>query len=349
MESRDYLRALRRFWQVLLTCVVVGVIGAASYNYGTFLDEAKASVAVLSPLLSSKASGTTEAQVSFDAIIESHTLASRVANRMNETEETVVNNLSVTIDTGAGSASSAITSPLYVVHGKDHGLDRAEKLVNIAIEEASALYFKINATDGSDLKAAITAQRQIVVGDVTSAQLALDQFATDNKAVDLPNRMQQQRGVVAQLALQTYNAESDYRAATYQSLYNRYVSLNNHLTSERAELNRLSSLLPKYDRLQFEVNAAKAREQEFDTQNQILLINTLLPSQVQVKMLDTAAEDSQTLYLLLVYGLGAVSGIILGLASIYVLALIYKRPATAEEVAQALGAPILIRIPRVAG
>jgi uncharacterized protein involved in exopolysaccharide biosynthesis len=339
VESRDYLRALRRYWQVLLVCVVVGVVAAATYNLGTFLDQAKASVAVLSPLVSGKASGSTEAQVSFDAIIKSDTLASLVAARMNESANDVSNNLSVTIDSGAGSASSAITSPLYVVHGRDHSLDRAEKLVNIAIEEASALYFKINATDGSDLKAAIAAQRVVVAGDVTSAQLALDRFATENKAIDLPNRLGQQRSVVAQLTLATYDARAVAPV--------RYQSLLKDLSREKSELNRLSGLLPTYSQLDFEVRAAQGREQEFDAQNQILLINTLLPSEVQVKILDTAAEESQFLYLLLVYGLGTVSGTILGLAAIYVMALAYKRPATAEEVAQALGAPILVRIPRV--
>ena len=339
MESRDYLRALRRFWQVMVACVVIGLIAAATYNFSTYLDEASASVAVLSPLVSGKASGATEAQVSFDAIIKSNTLASLVAARMNETTDDVSSNLSVTIDSGAGSASAAFTSPLYIVHGKDKGVDRAEKLVNIAIEEASALYFKINVTDGSDLKTAIANQRIVVVGDVTTAELALDKFATDNHAIDLPNRIQQQRGVVGQLTLQSYDAKANGSASRYQSLVR-------DLARERVELNRLSSLLPKYNQLLFEVTAAQARESEFDAQNQILLINTLLPSEVQVKILDPAAEEDQLLYLLLVYGLGAVSGIVLGLAAIYVLALVYKRPATAEEVAQALGAPILVRIPR---
>ena len=342
MESRDYVRALRRFWPVMAACAVVGLVAAATYNHSTYLDQVNASVAVLSPLVSGKASGSTEAQVSFDAIVKSNTLAELVAARMHESAVDVSNNLSVTIDSGAGSASSALTSPLYVVHGKDQGLDRAEKLVNTAIEEASGLYFKINATDGSDLKAAIAAQRQVVASDVLSAQLALDEFGKNKKAVDLPNRIQQQRSVVAQLTLQTYDAAANPGVGGYASLVRA-------LAKEKVELNRLTSLLPEYGRLQFEVSAAQARESEFDAQNQILLINTLLPSEVQVKILDPAAEESQLLYLLLVYGLGAVSGIILGIASIYVMALVYKRPATSEEVAQALGAPILVRIPRTAG
>jgi hypothetical protein len=342
MESRDYLRALRRFWQVMLVCAAVGLIAATVYNYGTYLDQAKASVAVLSPLVSGKASGSTEAQVSFDAIVQSDTLAALVAKQMNESADTFSNNLSVTINSGPGSATSAATSPLYIVHGKDRGIDRAEKLVNIAIDEASQLYFRINATDGSDLKAAIANQRIATAADVTNAQLALDKFGIANHAVDLPNRIQTQRGVVAQLTLQVYDAKANPSVGNAQSLAR-------DLASEKIELNRLSNLIPQYTTLQFEVTSAQSRETEFDAQNQALLINTLLPSEVQVKILDSAASESQLLYLLLVFGLGLVSGLVLGLTAVYALALIYKMPATAEEVAQAIGAPILVRIPRIAG
>jgi len=349
MELRDYLRTMRHFWWVIVVCLLIGAFAAGVYTQSTFLDEAKASVAVLSPLVSGKASGSTEAQVSFDSIIRSDALAARVAKRMHESTDTVSNNLSVTIDSGPGSQSTVITSPLYIIHGMDHGLDRAEKLVDIAIEEATQLYFKINATDGSDLKAAIAAQRDLVSGEVTAAQNAFDDFGIKNNATDLHNRIQQQRDIVSQLTLATAGARADNRGYSTGLTYGRYASLQKDLANEKAELNRLTRLLAEYDRLQFEVDAAKQREQVFDAQEQNLLVNTLLPSQVQVKVLDSASVEDQTLYLLLVYGLGTVCGLILGLAAIYVLGLIYRRPASGEEVAEALAAPILIRIPRVAG
>jgi uncharacterized protein involved in exopolysaccharide biosynthesis len=349
MELRDYLRALRRFWFMAPAFLLVGLAAAGFYNQVTFLDQAKASVAVLSPLVSGKASGSTEAQVSFDGIIRSDALAARVAARMNEPADAVANNLSVSIDSGPGSQASAITSPLYIVHGRDHGLDRAERLVDIAIEEATKLYFKINATDGSDLKAALAAQRIVVEKQVTDAQTALNNFVSKNNVYDLHNRLQQQRDIVAQLTLQTAGARADYRGYSGSLTYGRYTSLTKDLATEKAELTRLYKLLDEFDRLQFEVATAQANEQEFDAQNENLLVNTLLPSQVQVKVLDTAALEDQTLYLLLVFGLGAVAGIILGVTAIYVLGLIYRRPASPEEVAEAVGAPILVRIPRMAG
>ena len=348
MELRDYLRTMRHFWWVIVVCLLIGAFAARVYTQSTFLDEAKASVAVLSPLVSGKASGSTEAQVSFDSIIRSDALAARVAKRMHESTDTVSNNLSVTIDSGPGSQSTVITSPLYIIHGMDHGLDRAEKLVDIAIEEATQLYFKINATDGSDLKAAIAAQRVLVSAELDAAQKTFDDFGKQNKGVDLHNRIQQQRDVVTQLILATHEARADNRAVNNGLTYGRYSSLSSSLATERAELNRLTGLLAQYDELKFQVDAAQQREQVFDAQEQNLLVNTLLPSQVQVKVLDAAAVEDQTLYLLLVFGLGAVSGLILGLAAVYVMGLIYRRPASGEEVAEAMAAPILIRIPRVA-
>ena len=348
MDTRDYLRALRRYWWAFLACVLIGVWGAFGYNRVTYLDQAKASVAVLSPLISSKASGTTEAQVSFDAIIKSNTLASLVGAQMNESEQTVSNNLSITIDTGSGSSPAATTSPLYIVHGRDIGVPRAEMLVNIAIDEASKLFVKINATDGGDIKAALASQESEVTGEVASAQSALDKFSADNNAADLPNRLQQERGKVDQLSLTVYAAGALAQSTQLSRDYSAYNTLSNDLRKEQKELNRLTGLLPEYHDLQYQLTAAQARSSAFDVQSQDLLVNTLLPAQVQVKVLDSAAEESQLLFLLLTYALGAVAGIILGLAAIYVLALVYRRPATVQEVARAMGAPILVRIPRAA-
>lgn len=356
MDFRDYVHALRRFWLVLVACVLVGVLSAITYTRVTYQDEAKASVAVLSPLISSKASGSTEAQVTFDAIIKSQTLASRVAARMNESTKTVANDLSVTIDSGTGASSSVATSPLYVVHGKDKGLDRAKQLVAIAIDEASQMYFKINATDGSDLKAAIQVQQDAIQAQVTTAQDALSKYEATNNAVDLPSRLAEQRGRVDVLLQQVYSAQADATgdlhsssySSSYTRDYNRYVTLLNELSRQQAELDRLSALLPAYQKLQFDVTVAQGRLQDFDVQNQNLIVNSLLPAQVQVKVLDPATEESQLLFLLLIYGLAVVSGIVLGMAAAYVLALVYKRPASPEEVAKAIGAPVLVRIPRIA-
>jgi len=355
VDIRDYLQTLRRFWPVAAACVLVALLSAFIYNSTTYLDEAKASVAVVSPLISGKANGSSEAQISFDAIVKSATLANAVAVRMGEDPKTVGSNLSVSIDTGSGSSSATtLTSPLYIVHGKDKGLARAEQLVTVAVDEATKLYFKVNATDGADLKAAIQVQRQALLDQINTAQTALNQFATANNAVDLPNRLIAQRSRVEQLAQEVYaasaaaNGDRSGGGGSYGYDYNRYYSLSAQLNVQQTELNRLETLLPQYQALSFNVTVAQNRLSDFETQNESLLVNSELPAQLQVKVLDPARDESQLLYLLLLYGLSAVAGVALGLGAIYALAFIYRRPASAEEVAGALGAPVLVRIPRIA-
>ncbi len=354
MDIRDYLQTMRRFWPVMAACLAVAMLSAFVYNTTTYLDEAKASVAVVSPLISGKANGSAEAQVSFDAIIRSATLANSVAARMGEDPRTVGSNLSVTIDTGSGSGSTSVaTSPLYVVHGKDKGLTRAEQLVTVAVDEATKLYFKVNATDGADLKAAIQVQRQALQDDITTAQSALNTYASSNNAVDLPDRLIAQRSRVEQLAQEVYAASAAANGdraggGSYGYDYNRYYSLSSQLNTQQTELNRLEGLMPEYQALSFNVTVAENRLSDFETQNESLLVNSELPAQLQVKVLDPAQGESQLLYLLLLYGLSAVAGVAIALGAVYVLAYIYKRPASAQEVAGAVGAPVLVRIPRVA-
>ena len=355
MDIRDYVLTLRRFWPAIVACLLLTVVAAAIYNATTYLDTAKASVAVVSPLIAGKANGSGEAQVSFDAIIKSATLDNLVAARIGEDPKTVGDDLSVTIDSGSGGGGAAtITSPLYIVHGKDHGLNQAEKLVTVAVDEATKLYFKINATDGSDLKAAIQVQRQELLDDITSAQDTLNKFGTANNATDLPDRVVAQRSRVEQLAQSVYEASSAANGdragggGSYGYDYNRYYSLSRQLATEQAELVRLQALLPAYQALAFNLTVAQNRLSEFETQNEGLLVNSELPAQLQVKVLDPAREESQLLYLLLLYGLSAVAGVVLGFGVIYALAYIYKQPASAEEVAGAVGAPVLVRIPRIA-
>src|SRR5438132_13931677 len=106
MELVDYLYGLRRFWYVVLACTLVGLFGAWTYNYLTLLDEASTSVAVVSPLAARQVSGTTEAQVTFAAIIKSYTLATAVAKRVGENPDDVYSRLSVSTDSSSGGGSS---------------------------------------------------------------------------------------------------------------------------------------------------------------------------------------------------------------------------------------------------
>ena len=357
MQLGDYLHGLRRFWYVVVACTMVGALGAYIYHDLTYLDEASAYVAVVSPKLAAESSGGTQAQVSFGSIMESHTLAEVVANDVGEDPETVYANLSVS---SAASLSSGGTggsaSPLIVVSAKDKGLDKAIKLVNAAVEEGRKLYIKINGVDGSELNAGLAKQQADLQAQLSQAQTARTKYESDNNAVDLPGRLSAQRAKVDQLILQVANLNADqtgdYNSSTYardySRDYNRYVSLNSKLATEQAELDRLTALLPQWEALDFQVSAAQQKFQAFNQEEQTILVTQLLPAQDQVKVLDPGREQSQLLFLLLIYGLGVVAGAILGLSAVYLLALIHKRPPTAEEVADTFAAPVLVRIPRAA-
>lgn len=356
MEMQEFLHAWRRFWYVFAAFVVVGIGGALIYDNITYLDEAKTSVAVLSPLASSKTTGSAEAQVSFDAIINSDALASRVAARMGEPEQTVVNNLSVSIYSGTGSSATNALSPLYIVHGYDHGRSRAALLVSTAVQEATQIYIRLNGTDGSDIKTGLATQQAQVQQGVAAAQGALGQFEKANNAYDLPNRIAAQRSQVGQLTVMLDQSQASVAgdqaaggsrtSSAYPYDQAKSSSLATQLSADQKELDRLTGLLPEWNRLDTNVSAAEGQLADFYRENQSLLINTILPAEVQIKLLDTAVEESQLLTQLLVIGIGLACGLLLGLGAVYGLARIYPRPAGIDEVATAFRAPVLVRIPR---
>lgn len=412
MLISDYAKGLKRFWYVVVACTLIGLLAGWVYNHFTYLDEASAYVAVVSPLAARTASGATEAQVSFGSIIQSYALATRVGARMGESPDTVYQNLSVTTATSLTSSSTAAAEPLLVVSGRDHGLDRAIRLTNIAVEEGRKLYISVNGADGGDLKAGMAAESAAAQAQLSTAQAALDKFGSDNNAVDLPDRINAQRSKVDSLALAVDSAAGDQKGdanspapsssttttqstpggtsttdttstttatsttnsstttstATTTTPYSsstttssgtsnataiayardsaRYATLSSLLGTEQAELDRLTGLLPQYTALDFQVQAAQTQVTDFNAQQTSLLVTQLLPAEAQVKVLDPGRDQSQLLFLLLIYSLGLISGAILGLSAVYLLVLSRPRLASAEEVVDVFSAPVLVRLPR---
>jgi hypothetical protein len=412
MPISDYANGLKRSRYVVAVCTLIGLLAGWVYNYFTYLDEASAYVAVVSPLAARTASGATEAQVSFGSIIQSYTLASRVAARVGESPDTVYQNLSITTATSLTSSSTAAAAPLLVVSGKDHGMARAIRLTDIAVEEGRKLYISVNGADGADLKAGMAAESKAVQAQLATAQAVLDKFGADNNAVDLPDRINAQRSKVNSLALSVDGADGDQQgdanspapststtttqvtpggtsttnttstttdnkntdsttttssatttipyssststssgtsnatAIAYARDSARYTTLSSHLTAEQTELDRLTGLLPQYQALDFQVQAAQAQVTDFNAQQTSLLVTQLLPAEAQVKVLDASREQSQLLFLLLIYSLGLVSGVILGLSAVYLLVLSRPRLASAEDVVDLFSSPVLVRIPR---
>ena len=415
MQVSDFFFALRRFWYVTAIGLVVGGACAFVYNQFTYLDQADAYVAVVSPKQAAVTSGVTQAQVSFGSIVQSYTLATIVGKEVGEDPDTVYQNISVQPDVSLTSgASTSGEIPLLVVSARDHGLDRATRLVNTVVEEARKLYIQINGVDGAQIKTGLSEQQAQVVKILTAAQGSLAKFESDNDAVDLPNRLAAQRSKVDTLSLQVTQANAaqagDYygpSASTsstttttngssggsttssgsssgssgtggsgssnsngnsnssgwtsetttvnvtqyndvnaYARDLHRYQTLNDQLGTEQAEEARLQNLLDRYNDLKFQVDAAQKSVEDFNTQAQTLLISQIIPAQNQIKVLDPGRPHSQVLFLALIYGLGAIAGLMLGLGTVYVLALTRERPPTLEVVADTMAAPVLVRIPR---
>ncbi|HEY1421108.1 MAG TPA: hypothetical protein VGG90_10410 [Candidatus Dormibacteraeota bacterium] len=315
MQLAHYLHGLRRFWPVVAAGAVIGLIFAYGFLKLTMLDQASADVAILDPM-SGRSTNYNEAQVTFDSIIKSETLAEKVSLVVNEDPATVRNDLSVTVATNLNPNNP---SPLYVVHGRDHGVSRAILLVNTAIGEGRKLYVSLNAANTAAYQATIDVEAKAASDNLTAAQAALDDFASSNNAVDLPGR----------LATMTALADAGSSSAA-------------------TERDRLEKLQSQYAGLAFAVQAAQARAQTVATEGESLKMAELLPTSAETKVLDPAAEEGQALYVALVYALGLVTGAAVGLAVVYGLMFTGRRPATPAEVAAALGAPVLVRIPKAA-
>ncbi|MBO0836589.1 MAG: hypothetical protein J2P28_13925, partial [Actinobacteria bacterium] len=122
-------------------------------------------------------------------------------------------------------------------------------------------------------------------------------------------------------------------------------SLSQNLATEQAKLDHLKSLLPKYDELSTNLQSAQALSNGLSNQMQTMQLAQVLPASSETKLVDPARPDSQAVNSLLGYGLGIVSGLILGLAAVYVAGLVRPRPITPEELAEVLEAPLLVRLP----
>lgn len=407
MQVSEFFVALRRFWYAALIGALVGAMCSFVYNQFTYLDQADAYVAVVSPKQAALTSGVTQAQVSFGSIVESYSLATIVAKDVGEDPDTVYQNISVQPDVSLTSgASTAGDIPLLIVSARDHGIDRATWLVNTVVDEGRKLYIQVNGVDGAQVKSGLLDQQDQVQQNLSTAQAALAKFESDNNAVDLPNRLNAQQSKVDSLSLQvaqanaaqigdyygpnvstssstttstqstnnttnstgksgtgtdstgsssssgsdtlttTTNTTQNNDVNAYARDYNRYQTLKGELGTEQAELGRLQSLLGQYNQLQFQVDSAQKSVEDFNTQAQTLLIGQIIPAQDQIKILDPGRPHGQLLFLLLIYGLGAIAGLMLGIGTVYVLALVHKKPPTLEIVADTMAAPVLVRIPK---
>jgi hypothetical protein len=122
-------------------------------------------------------------------------------------------------------------------------------------------------------------------------------------------------------------------------------ALRASLRTEQQELERLLQLSPEYDRLSSELQAAETRVNQLHQAEETLVVGQILPASARLKVLDGGRIQSQLFFQVLVYSVGLLVGLLAGFTAVYILALTEKT-GTAEQVAQAFDAPILVRIPR---
>lgn len=188
--------------------------------------------------------------------------------------------------------------------------------------------------------------------ELEQARRDLTAFTKTNDAVDLPSRLAQARGGVAGLkaALDQARVDQDVVAVVDQSVAqrgasNRIASLTGALQGEQDTLDQLLALQTDYDELAFAVQVAQGQATQLDQLVEGLINAQRVPLAAQVRILDSAQIRSQFLWVLLTYSIGALAGIFLGASAVYLIALRWRAATTAEQVASAFGAPILVRIP----
>jgi hypothetical protein len=235
------------------------------------------------------------------------------------------------------------SSRLYEVRVKARGRERAVQMANVTVEEARTLYFEQNSADVQAVRDSLTEENKRARAEVQTARDALTRFANNNNAISLTERLRRQIDLVASLRQQLDVLDSSEASSGIGRRGSD--ALRASLGTEQKELDRLLQLSPEYDRLASELQAAETRVNQLHQAEETLVVGQILPASARFKVLDGGRIQSQLFFQALVYSLGLLVGLLAGFTAVYILALTDKT-GTAEQVAQAFDAPILIRIPR---
>jgi hypothetical protein len=348
MPLSAFLRTYRRRWFVPAALLAVALAGVFFYEHTFGLKEAVATVAVLDPL-TTRPGAYTQAQVTFDSVIESQALAERVGQRLGRSPDSVHSHLSVSI---SASLQAYNASPVYAVYATDKTYAGALALANAAVEEGRLLYIEDNTPDPDAVKQAVAAQLQQAQNDLQTAVTAYAAFMKNNDAIDLEPRIGKLRDAVYALQLAAIEAQADAKAQYAANNWtagayaaDRAVSLQASMAAEQTQLNSLLALEIPYGVLSANLQTAQTRVNQIQDYELGTLTGEQLPLSGEIKILDPARPNSHQLVTLLTYGIGAVLGLLAGATAIYLLGLVYREPETAEEIGRAFGAPVLARLP----
>jgi hypothetical protein len=348
MNLSAFWRSLKRSWLAALLLFEVGLLGSTVYARKTIQSTAEATVAVRDPITARP--GYQAAQITFDAVVSSHRLSERVAERMGETVSAVEAALSVKVI--APAATGFNISPLYAVQGKKPDEQSALGLVNTAVEEARKLFVELNDSKIDEVTSTLSAERQAAQQAAREAEGAFDAFDKANDTSDLKARLDSEVTRAEVLRTQVTTTSADLAAAqsvgepvTIQAVEQRLRKFAHDLSTAEAERDRLRSLASRHDDLSAEVTRARAKDEELANLEKQTVLSQILPLESQIKVLDDAQIQSQTLLTMLIYAVGVVLGLLASATAVYLRYLSDENRETSETISLAFGAPVLARIP----
>ena len=345
MQLQTFLVALVRFWFV--TAITLAITLSAVFVYQRFTNQpiAESTVAVLDPVAARGTAGG-EAQVDFYDVVQSRELAQRVAAALGRTPDAISGKIKIRVlPPPAGAFANA--SVVYGVSAQARTENDAIRIDNEVVHQAILLYLELNTPDPAAFEQANAARFQTAQAAIDKAQGDLDSFVAKNHAADLPAQISLQRDLVHQLELSVSQAQANQAAAGYQPALARYTaSLQASLKQVRAQLDALTNLESQYQTLSDRVVQAKQVMQGLVQAEQVYEAGGRPPYSLEARVLDRALLQSQALLQLLMYLVGVVLGLLVGVALTYLIALFRREPQTAADVGRAIRAPVLVRIPR---
>ncbi len=350
MDLRTFVETYRRFRLVPAACLLITLLGVFFYHQKYDTATAQATLSVLDPL-TARPGVYSDAQITFDSVIKSRRLAEQVGARLHRTPDDIAGHLSVTI---VPTLASINPSPVYAVRGSDRNPSHALQLANVAAAEGRALYVQLNRPDPGASILAMQPQVDQAQAQLTKAKDTLNAFTGANNAHDLSTRLARQRDIVTSFQLQIHQVNADLAAVggtnsgTHQALARRAASLAASMSAEQLELNRLVNLQTQFDDLSAKVAAAYQHVTQVQQLQQNLADGAQsLPLTSDVKLVDEARLQSKALFAMLTYAMAVLLGLTAGASAIYLLGLFAQQMETPGRVAEAFGAPVLVRVPAV--
>jgi len=339
MDGASFKAALRAAWFPALLVLIVFIAGSIVYVRERIPPSAEGSVAVRDAL-SVNGGSNSSAAVTFDAIIESDTLAKRVGHQLHLPAGTVKGALSVS--TVLPSTGINI-SPLYQIKAKAKTLALAEAIVNSAIDQGRNMYGQLNSMDPAATKAELAAELHAANTTALSAQYALNAFVSSSggdHSAEISALGTEISGFTNEVA------QAQVGVAAHTATPSEVALLQAQLNSAQQQLASLQSTQSKYQQLSTAVTTAQASITQIENLQELTDAAAAPPTEAEVKVVDYASPSGNSLLIILVYALGVILGLLGAFTIIYLEAARQRKRISPNEFVALLGLPTLGRIPQ---